>query len=61
MKTVLNLLILALIASFGFFSAFLYLQSYYNSSAILTVVSVVSVILWVKSHRILDKEQAQAE
>jgi hypothetical protein len=59
MKTVFTFLCLALIVIVGATSLVLFLQNYYNSSALLTIVGIVSMAYWIKSNGILNDQEHQ--
>jgi hypothetical protein len=58
MKTISTLLALAFILSACVLSAMLYLQNDYNSSALLTIVSIISITLLIRSHGVFENEKA---
>lgn len=60
MKTISTYLILAMIILTCIVSATLYLDAHYNSSALLTIVWVVSITMWIKSNGFMEKKQAVA-
>jgi hypothetical protein len=57
MKTVFTFLCLALIIIVCATSAVLYLQNYYNSSALLTVVGIVSMAYWINANGLLNDQE----
>jgi hypothetical protein len=57
MKTVFTFLCLALIVVVCATSAVLYLQTYYNSSALLTIVWIVSIAYWIKANGFLHEHE----
>ncbi len=61
MKTIFTFLVLALIIITCVISGALYLDAHYNSSAILTIVWIVSITMWIKSNGLLEKKEAVAK
>ena len=61
MKTIFTLLTLAIILTICASSAMLYLNESYNTSALLTMVWVVSAGLWIKSNGFLDEKNISAQ
>lgn len=57
MKTVFTFLCLVLIVIVCATSAVLYLQSYYDSSALLTIIWIVSIAYWIKANGFLNEQQ----
>jgi hypothetical protein len=55
MKTVFTFLCLALIVIVCATSAILYLETYYNSSALLTIIWIVSIAYWIKANGFLNE------
>jgi hypothetical protein len=62
MKTVFTFLCLVLIGIVCATSAVLYLQTYYNSSAFLTIVWIISIAYWINANGYLKgQETSKAE
>jgi len=57
MKTIFTFATLFLIISICAVSAALFLSCHYNTSALLTIVWIVSITLWIKSNMFLEKEK----
>jgi hypothetical protein len=60
MKAVFTFLCLALIVIVCATSAVLYLQTYYNSSALLTIVWIVSMAYWINANGILQDRKTSS-
>jgi hypothetical protein len=57
MKTVFTFLSLVLIIIVCATSFVLYLQNYYNSSALLTIVGIVSMAYWINANGLLNDQE----
>ena len=58
MKAVFTFLCVALIAIVCATSAILYLENYYNSSALLTIISIVSIAYLINANGFLNEPKA---
>jgi hypothetical protein len=60
MKTISTYLVLVMIIVTCIVSGALYLDAHYNTSAILTIIWIVSITLWIKSNGFLENKEVIA-
>jgi hypothetical protein len=60
MKTISTYLVLAMIIVTCIVSGALYLDAHYNSSAVLTIIWIVSITLWIKTNGFMENREAIA-